>query len=282
MTYKSLLTIVDGSATTLQSARTAAMLAARFDAHLTGVFPEPALPLSAWDEPVYWGMPPVTPPAIPPEILAGHKRRTDAEGERARLEFESEAGALGCRSDWLTMPADAGEGVLQLMRRTDLAVLPKGRLPTVGRAGSAVGDLILASGGPALVTPDAPLTAAPGRRAVVAWNGGREAARAVRDAWPFLTMAETVHVVVVGPAASDDPESRLQRYFEDHGCMARVIVVREPEAAVGSILLDQIRTLQADLLIMGLYGHSRFQEMVLGGVSQAMLRECPVSMLVSH
>lgn len=282
MTYRSILTLVDGSPTTLQAARTAAAVAARFEARLTGAFPRPPLPASAWSEPVYWGMPPAVPPAIPVEVLEAHERRTDAQAEEARLAFEAAADAAGCSSDWLTVPADTGSAVVELTRRADLTVLPRGRLRTVGPMGADAADLALGSGGPALLTPDRVIESAPGRRILVAWNGGREAARAVRDAWPFLSMAETVHVVIVSPTDVDGPDSPLQRYFEQHGCTAEVVVVRDEDAAAPAVLLDQVESLRSDLVVMGLYGHSRLRETVLGGVSRSLLRECPVPMLVSR
>lgn len=281
MTYRSILTIVDGSPPTLRAARTAADLAARFEARLTGVFPKPSVPASAWTEPVYWGMPPGVPPPIPPEVVEAHERRTEARGEEARLAFEATAEEAGCASDWLTTPADSGAAVVDLTRRTDLTVLSRGRLPTIG-AGVSAADLALGSGGPTLLTPEDGVDTAPGRRILVAWNGGREAARAVRDAWPFLTLAETVHVAVISPADADGPDSRLQRYFEQHGCKAELVIVRKEDAAAAAVLLDQVKALRSDLVVMGLYGHSRLRQTVLGGVSRSLLRDCPVPMLVSH
>lgn len=282
MTYSSIMTLMDGSQAAVHRARIAATLAARFDARLTGAFPQPPLPLSAWDEPVYWGMPPVIPPAVPPEILAAHRRRTEAQGEEARLAFEAAAAAAGCRSDWLVLASDMGEGVVELTRRTDLTVLPPGRLPTVGHAGVAAADLALAGGGPALILPDRVADPAPGRRVAVAWNGSREAARAVRDAWPFLSTAEAVHVVVIAPTQADGPDSRLQRWFEQHGCTAEVVVVREADTVAAEILRRQVEALDADLIVMGLFGHSRLRETVLGGVSRDLLLDPPVALLVSH
>lgn len=282
MTYSSIMTLMDGSQAAVQRARIAATLAARFDARLTGAFPQPPLPLSAWDEPVYWGMPPVIPPAVPPEILAAHRRRTEAQGEEARLAFEAAAAAAGCRSDWLVLASDVGGGVVELTRRTDLTVLPPGRLPTVGHAGAAAADLALAGGGPALILPDRVADPAPGRRVAVAWNGSREAARAVRDAWPFLSTAEAVHVVVIAPTQADGPDSRLQRWFEQHGCTAEVVVVREADTVAAEILRRQVEALDADLIVMGLFGHSRLRETVLGGVSRDLLLDPPVALLVSH
>ena len=280
MTYASVLTFVDGSSASLERARTATRIAESFDARLTGVFPRPPLPVSAWDEPFYWGMPPVIPPAVPPEIMAEHERRTDARTEEARLGFQRAGAAAGCRSDWIVGPADDGAGALALMRRTDLVVLPPDRLPTVGPTGTPAADLALDAGGPALILPEG--ADAPAGHALVAWNGSREAARAVRDAWPFLARAEAVHVVVVGSSGADEPDPRLQRYFEEHGCAARLVVERQVDAPVADVLLRQAQVLGADLMVMGLYGHSRLRETILGGVSRDVLRRCPVATLVSH
>ncbi len=282
MTCSSILTVVDGSQSAIQRARISAALAARFEARLTGVFPRPPLPLSAWDEPVYWGMPPVIPPAVPPEILAAHERRTDDQAEEARLAFEAAAAFAGCDSDWLVLTSDTDAGLVVLTRRTDLTVLAPGRLPTVGPAGVVAADLALASGGPTLILPDRIADPAPGRKIVVAWNGSREAARAVRDAWPFLSTAETVHVVVVEPAAVDGPDGRLQRWFEDHGSTAQVVAVRDADAVAADVLRGQVEALGADLIVMGLFGHSRLRETVLGGVSRSLLGDPPVALLVSH
>lgn len=282
MTCSSIMTLVDGSRSAIQRARIAAALAARFDARLTGIFPRPPLPLSAWDEPVYWGLPPGIPPAVPLEIIAAHERRTDDQAEEARIAFEAAAAGAGCRSDWLVLASDTGAGVVDLTRRADLTVLPPGRLPTIGPTGVAAADLALASGGPTLILPDGAVDPAPGRRIVVAWNGSREAARAVRDAWPFLSTAETVQVVVVEPAAVDGPDGRLQRWFEDHGCTTEVVVVREPDGVAADVLRRQVEALEADLVVMGLFGHSRLRETILGGVSRSLLADPPVALLLSH
>lgn len=282
MSYSSILTLVDGSQAAVQRARIAAALAARFDARLSGVFPRPPLPLSAWDEPVYWGLPPVIPPAVPPDIIAAHEHRTDDQAEEARLAFEAAAAGAACRSDWQVLASDTGAGMVELTRRTDLTVLPPGRLPTIGPAGVVAADLALASGGPTLILPDRAADPAPGRRIVVAWNGSREAARAVRDAWPFLSAAETVQVVMVEPAAVDGPDGRLQRWFEDHGCTAEVVIVREADAIAADVLRRQVEGSGADLVVMGLFGHSRLRETILGGVSRNLLVDPPVALLLSH
>lgn len=282
MTYRSILTLVDGSRWAEQRARVAAGLAARFGARLTGAFPRPAPPVSAWDEPLDWGLTPSIPPALSAEAVAAHERRSDAQAEDARLAFEAAADQAGCRSDWLTVSGASSAGTVQLMSRTDLTVLPTGRLATIGQTGTTAADLVLESGGPALLLPDRASAALPGRRVLVAWNGSREAARALRDAWPFLTIAESVRVVLVSPAEAEEPDSLLQRYFEDHGRAVELVVVREPDAGAADALQAEAEAIGADLIVMGLYGRSRLRETILGGVSRSLLDSAGIPILVTH
>ncbi|WP_374514886.1 universal stress protein [Brevundimonas sp.] len=282
MTYRSILTVVDGSRWAEHRARVAAGLAARFGARLTGAFPRPAPPVSAWDQPLDWGLTPSIPPALSPEAVAAHERRSDAQAEDARMAFEAAADQAGCRSDWMTIPGASAAGVLQLMRRTDLSILPTGRLPTLGETGTTAADLVLDSGGPALLLPDRAAAPLPGRRVLVAWNGSREAARALRDAWPFLTIAESVRVALVRSAEAEEPDSLLQRYFEDHGREVELVVVREPDAGVADALRAEAEALGADLIVMGLYGRSRLRETILGGVSRSLLDSAGIPILATH
>lgn len=282
MTCRSILTLVDGSRWAEHRARVAAGLAARFGARLTGAFPRPAPPVSAWDEPLDWGLTPSIPPALSPDAVAAHERRSDAQAEDARMAFEAAADHAGCRSDWLTVSGQSAAGALQLMRRTDLAVLPAGRLPTIGQTGTSAADLVLDSGGPALLLPDRTNATLPGRRILIAWNGSREAARALRDAWPFLTIAETVRIVLVRPAEAEEPDSLLQRYLEDHGRAAELVVVREPDAGAAEAIRSEAEAMDSDLVVMGLYGRSRLRETILGGVSRALLDHAGIPLIVSH
>ncbi len=124
--------------------------------------------------------------------------------------------------------------------------------------------------------------AKPGRHVLVAWNGSREAARALRSSWPFLTAAEQVHVLVVSRGGLGGPDGFLQRHFEHHGINPNLIVDDRHDASAGEIIREQAVALGADLVVMGVYGHSRLREFVLGGVSRDMLRHSTTPLLVSH
>ena len=78
------------------------------------------------------------------------------------------------------------------------------------------------------------------------------------------------------------PDSFLQRHFGHHGVRPNLVVDPRDDASAGEIIRDQASALGADLVVMGFYGRSRLQEMVLGGVSCEMLRHCATPLLISH
>lgn len=123
-----------------------------------------------------------------------------------------------------------------------------------------------------------------GETAIVAWNGSREAARAVQDALPLLSAAASVTVFLVNPEEAADiaDAHNLVIHLARHGLNAKKLVVREDILAVSDTVLAQVAALDADLLVMGAYGHSRLREMILGGVTRDVLRNMNVPVLMSH
>jgi nucleotide-binding universal stress UspA family protein len=127
----------------------------------------------------------------------------------------------------------------------------------------------------------------PPRRAVIAWDGSREAARAAGDAVPLLQLAEDIVVLVVDPQQarsrfSDQPGADLTRYLTRHGIRARLKPVTSGSRGIAEVILGQAGEEGTDLLVMGGYGHSRFREMMLGGVTRHMLEHTTVPVLFAH
>ena len=116
---------------------------------------------------------------------------------------------------------------------------------------------------------------------LVAWNGSREAARALHDAWPLLTNAEQVDVVVVSPSEKEG-DALLQRHLERHITKLRVTFDHGPDGSASDILRAHVERLEADTVVMGLYGRPRITEILLGGVSSDFLREPPAALFLSH
>lgn len=272
MTYRDILVEADESPAARTRAATAAALGVRFGARVTGVFAKAR----------------VAPPFMPPDVTAvlsaaevqrmydAHEEALGRASEAARAAFESAAAAGGAQSDWLELGADV-QDLVACARRSDLLVASPD-----GGAGLSTADLAIAAGGPVVIVPDTSTDPAFGQHVLVAWNGSREAARALRAAWPFLEAAKQVHVLMVSRGGLGGPDGFLQRHFEHHGVRPNIIVDPRDDASAGEVIQHQADELGADLVVMGLYGRSRVQELVLGGVSRRMLTQSRTPLLVCH
>ena len=150
--------------------------------------------------------------------------------------------------------------------------------------------LIFGSGGPVLVVPalDAAVPIAEERATpltvVVAWDGGRSASRALRDAMPILAHADLVSIVTVGDDKAIDPAgiAGVLAFLEHHGARAKHVSRTRGTSKIGDTLQAIARSLDADLLVMGAYGRNRVQEFILGGTSRTILHAPRLPILLSH
>lgn len=130
-----------------------------------------------------------------------------------------------------------------------------------------------------------------GRRVLVAWKGTPEANRALHSALPFLARAEAVRLVVVNPReawAGEDRRGlmRLATHLTRHGVkLEDPVTVETPDTLdhiVEQAIMGQAEEFNADCMVLGAYGHSRWGEVLLGGVSQAVIRNANVPILMAH
>lgn len=121
-------------------------------------------------------------------------------------------------------------------------------------------------------------------RVMIAWDGGRTAARAVHAALPILELAKKISVVMVDKAGSDpgQPGADLATWLARHGLDVEVEQIEAPDISVADALLDQAADRSFDLLVMGGYGHSRVREFLLGGATRGMLASMTLPVLMAH
>jgi nucleotide-binding universal stress UspA family protein len=121
---------------------------------------------------------------------------------------------------------------------------------------------------------------------LVAWNGSREAARALAEARPYLHKAKAARVVVVDDKAPAERQAVLGKdavdHLKHHHIKATLHHARLQDHDVGKTLIAEARRLQADLIVMGGYGHSRLREWLLGGATYELLHKAPVPLLLAH
>lgn len=147
----------------------------------------------------------------------------------------------------------------------------------------ALSQLIEGAGRPVLYVPDQPEAPKPFGSAIVAWDGSREAARAVFDALPILRYCDSVDLVSVNVDPADEEArrtslARLSDTLDRHGVRAtfRVVLGRGSDTKALMKLAQS-----ADLAVMGAYSHSRLRESIFGGVTLGFLKTPPCSVLFS-
>jgi nucleotide-binding universal stress UspA family protein len=211
----------------------------------------------------------------------------DADAVRVAHRFAELTSASGISAEWrpIAKYGTAADLVLRA-RYADLSIVGQFATNASGALWKPE-DLLFAFGGPALVVPlNAPPSYRTGRNILVAWDSSREAKRAVADAMPFLKSAGRITILAVDPPDLSDtfggPGAALARRFERHGVTATVLNVAARGRNVGSVILEQARRIEADLIVMGAYGHMRVIEMVFGGATRTVLAQMPVPVLMSH
>jgi nucleotide-binding universal stress UspA family protein len=276
MSYKTILVHLNDSRRAERVLEPAAHLAARFNAHLIGLHVYSAVPAS----PI-----PMASSALAP-VVAAACRNSEAVADT----FQRMTSGKPYVAEWQlqTFPhVDLASVVVERARAADLIV-----------AGQTDPDwdqsplmdfperLALESGRPVLVIPYVGHYPTVGRRVVVAWKSSREAARAVFDALPLLREAEAVHVLQIKERAEAGtalvPDTLIAAALGRHGIKAEVRTSIVADISVGDEMLSRSADLDADLLVMGAYGHSRLREMIFGGATRDIARHMTLPTFFSH
>ncbi|PRE16981.1 universal stress protein [Burkholderia multivorans] len=277
MSYKTLLVHLDDSDRCATRVALALDLAGRWNAHLIGLYvvcQDLLEPLRRPDEPLK---------------LAVYERLCDQRRKEAEEKFLAAAERAGRTVEWQAPSGVAIDAALQHARHADLLLLgqedPNDRMTHVAR--HFVEDVVMGSGRPAIVVPYAGDLRTFGENVLIAWDGGREAARAMSDALPLLARARFVNVETIVHGHPDPDRTPagvdVAAYLERHGIRAAFSSTpHDPVAGVGVTLLNRITDLHADLLVMGLYSHARMHERVLGGATRTILESMTVPVLLSH
>lgn len=277
--YKTILVHVDETARSAQRTEVAAAMALANDARLIGVATTgvPAYVFPA-DGIVAGG--PIGGSALD-DLRAGVQRALDL--------FEAAARRAGVASiERRCVDEDAGIAISLQSRYCDLVVIGQASLDEfLPRQRADFPDyVVLNAAGPVLVLPRAGAGAVPGARVVVAWNGSKEAARAIASALPLLQKAEQVDLVVFDPDSAlglhgQEPGADMVRHLAQHGVRAELTVTRAGREEDHALLAFAAQK-GADLIVMGAYGRSRFSEIMLGGMTRSVLATSTIPLWMAH
>lgn len=277
MAIKDLLVHVDTSSACAKRVQAAVVLAKRHSAHLTGVYVREQFKIPTYAE-VH----------LPTELLEAQQKAGHEQAQKAEAEFRRAAENMQVPAEWHCVKGEAIQVLDVFARQMDLTLVGQMQEHEPQWLSPPVADrLALEAGGPLLIIPTVGEVDAVFGRILVAWNGSREASRAVRDALPFLSLADEVSVVTVGiveddSSANDLASIDIRAHLSRHAIQSEIMEINGSDRDAGSLLLLAAADMGADLIVMGAYGHSRFQELVLGGATRHMIYHSNVPVLMSH
>lgn len=281
MTYPSILVPLDNQPECVARTEAVLALAKAMGSHVTGVAATEVLDLRAN---LRAASSAASLPLLGRDVLL-------QDASRAALAFD-----IACELAGVTARkalVEEGNMVSALNRRgrvNDLVVLTQS--DPRGQDGQAfknpqIETAILSSARPVIVLPYANAARTLGTRVLVAWDDSHAAARAVADALPMLRRAQVVHVMQFnGDSARDEGGvsndlASVAEWLERHGVSAS-IQAETTGIAVGDALLSRAADQEADLIVMGAFGHSRWRERLLGGTTRLALGTMTVPVLMSH
>ena len=284
MAYKTLLTIVTNPVMAAQALAPAIAMARREDAHLE------VLCLAIDHTQLGYYYPGSAALILQDDITRAEKEAAALEGYvTARLEGE---GLRWSVETAMTQLGGLPELISARARFSDLVVLPRPYGKGIPQNADLLVEAALFQGKvPALVVPPSGLPEAfgaptVGQEVVVAWNQSSEALIAIRAALPLLKTAKRVSIAIIDPsphgAERSDPGGALSQMLARHGVTAEVSVLARTLPRISDILNRHVRDRAADLVVMGAFGHSRFREWVLGGVTRDMLELSEVPLFLAH
>lgn len=227
-------------------------------------------------------------PEIGPSIAAALRDIDDAQRAGALAAFRQSPLAADVHATWAEVAeAPVAASFSQQALYADLLLLGQrdsSQASSSGVPSDFVETVISVSGKPALILPYVGAAAEIGQNVLIAWKPTREAARAVSAAMPLLQRARSVQIIAWASEEEAVSGERLDlnTYLSRHGVAAIWHREGQEPQALGELLLSRACDLNADLLVMGCYGHTRAREWILGGTSRTVLHTMTLPVLMAH
>lgn len=235
------------------------------------------------------------PPASPygvvsNDIWAGEIREGQGEAQARADEVEKKIAAAGLSCTVEAQYVDRGSVATlaaRFARYADLTIITPQAEGVDLMQSWVMNGALFESGRPILILPKGPFRFPTAERIIVAWDASVEASKAVRDAMGLLAKAERVDAVLIDPVPSfeghgAEPGADLAAYLARHGVSATVHRLPKQGQDVGDILRRTAVDFEADLIVMGGFGHSRLRQRIFGGTTTIMMKETGVPVLMAH
>ncbi len=278
MILKDIHVHVDNGEVCALRVKAASELARDLDAHLTGIYVRRPLTM-----PIYADVP------VGDQLLTQYAELIDKKENTAHKSFDRITEKYDIATSWREVEGRLDLCLANEALYSDLLVLGQPDPEDALERNRGLADLLLLiSGRPCLIVPyiGTPKKSF-GKRPLIAWNGSREASRAIHDALPLLELASQVTVLLSNPEQSridfgDLPGAMISQHLARHDIKVDVEVLHVDEVDTSDAVLSYVSDNNNDLLVMGAYGHSRLQEFVLGGMTRDILAAMTIPVIMSH
>ena len=234
--------------------------------------------------------PPDVPPLYKPsqldEAVANMSLKLASNARAAKEAFKDEVAQRLSDTRWFEADGDVADGICERARYADLVILGQyeWQVPQLAHPLPIAHSVVLRCGRPVLVVPAA-VESISFAQTAIAWDGSREAVRAVHDALPLLALSQSVEIVtIISPEAVESSEDaeHLSAHLANHGIKIEPDVIQTRSEEEPIALRQQLEKADYDLLVMGGYSHPKWLEFIFGGATQSILLSSKIPVLVSH
>lgn len=279
MDFKNLLLHLDHSSGCKNRLELAFALAKKYDALITGLFVVPDYVVPSYVE-----------AQISVDLITDVTEKALARAGDTMADYRKLADDAGVRMDAHVLEGQVIPILREHSKYSDLLILGQDDPDDPDNASYGLADALLFEGACAcIVVPHSGKLAVPGKRVLLTWNASRESARALREALPLLATAEDVVVLSSEPDDADTEIARghphadeLARFLESHGIKSISSGIADLDISTSDAILGQAAEMDADLIVMGAYGHTRLREIILGGVTRDLLKQSTVPLFLAH
>ncbi|MND51924.1 Universal stress protein family protein [compost metagenome] len=277
MTWSSLIVYVDDEPDNTQRIEQACDLAKAHGAHLIGVSAcAPETPVAdAYGAGILMG-----------EVLTAQHERAESALKGAEQRFRDLATRAGVSCEWRADVGDPTSLLVKHARAADVLIVGRDSANASGWRAPIPSDLAMRAGRSILIMPPNPARPVAGAPVLLAWTDSRESRLAAVAAIPLLREAESVRVLeLCDPEDVDGARLRtadVAAWLRRHGVNAEPDARAHDDRAAGRRLLDYATEMKAGAVVSGAWGHARMRQWIFGGVTQTLITESPVALLLAH
>ena len=279
MEIKDVLILCDIGRTTESRIDTAFELATTYNAIVRAVFVPPTQQYSAigFDANASFAVP-----------LEKQLERAHEIAKSTKFTFISKAERSGITYEWVEDDDIDIPTFTTYTQYSDVAIAPQFLVEHTSNKKTRITDYLSTHiGTPLIVLPNKKKKFPLQNSIVIAWDESPQAARAVHDSLPILKHANEVHVIMVPEQEFLEKQliisgQGLKNYLSHHGVEVNSVTIKKPKSKIAEKILDAAKSHRADLIVMGVYGHSRIRESVFGGTSKHLLKYSNIPLFVSH